>query len=175
MTGGEFFNLGVLPKGFVVEKTPKYKVLENKDLGISFSVPSDWEVLGYMDKFMDLKSPDYEVDPDTFERLKGCLITVEVSYYTLFTSSNLINRIDQIQREDMQLENEEVIKISGHEALKSIRKEEWLSKEGIKEVIEVGIPFQKAKAEVKFSTKIFEKETKCIQEFNKFLETVSIK
>ena len=174
MTVGELLHFRVLPKGFTIDEIPDYKVLTNKDLGINFSVLADWEVVGYMDNFIDLKSPDYKVDPETFDRIKGCLITVEVSYYTLFTSSNLINRIDQIQKGNIQSENEEVIKISGHDALKTIRKGEWLSKEGIKEIIEVGIPFVDAKAEVKFSTKIFENEIKCTQEFDKFLETLSI-
>jgi len=126
MTVGELLNFGVLPKNFFVNETSEAIFLENKDLGINFKVPEDWEFVGYMDNFIDLKSPDYETDPDSFERLKGCLITMEASYYTLFTSSNLINRIDRIRKGSLQFENEEVevIKISGKDVLQSVKKGE---------------------------------------------------
>jgi len=178
MTVGELLNFGVLPKNFIVNETSEGIFLENKNLGINFKVPKDWEFVGYMDNFVDLKSPDYETDPDSFSQLKGCLIRIEISYYTLFTSSNLINRIDRIQKGNLQFESEneevEIIKISGKDVLKSVKKGEQSFKEGLKEVIEIGIPFPDAVAEVKFITVIFEEETKCAQEFDKFLETVSI-
>jgi hypothetical protein len=174
MTVGELFKFRVLPKGFVVDETSEGIFLENQDIGINFKVPKNWELVGYMEDFIDLKSSDYEADPITFDRLKGCLITMEVSYYTLFTSSNLINRIDRIKKENNQFQDEGLIKISGRDALKSVRKDEWLAETGIKEIIEVGIPFLEPKVEVKFSTKIFKEGSRCYQEFNQFLETVSI-
>lgn len=173
-TVGEFFSLGILPKGFIINEVSEHKTLENKNLGINFNIPNGWNASGYMDDFIDLKSPDYKIDSITFDRLKGCLITMEVSYYTLFTSSNLINRINQIQKGNTQLGDGEVVEIDGHDALKIVTEKEWLRKEGIKEVVKVGIPFENSKAEVEFSTKIFESEINCIEEFNEFLETVSI-
>lgn len=177
ITVGEFFNLGVLPKGFAAREDVDRFFLENIDLRISFEVPNDWEFIGYMDEFIDLKSPDYNYDPDTFVRTGGCLITMEISYYTLFTSNNIIYRIDRIQKGNIQAENEEVIKISGRDVLKNIIKNEAPLKEGVKEIIEIGIPFVESKAEIKFSSKIFDfdRQPSCTKEFNEFLDKILIK
>jgi len=169
------FHLGILPKGFVVNETLGIKILENKDMGISFEVPTGWSFIGHMDDYIDLKSSDYKTDPETLVRIDGCLITVNVSYYSLFSSSNLIYRIAEIRDGNANSEPGEIIKIGGKEALKLVNQNEWLSKEGIKETIEVGVPFADAIAEVKFSTKIFENNLKCIDEIDNFLAKVSIK
>lgn len=177
MTVGELFSVGVLPKGFVAKETAEGFFLENIDLGISFEVPKDWEFIGYMDELVDIKSPDYSHDPDTFVRIRGCLITIEVSYYSLFTSSNIINRIDRIQKGDVQSENEEIMKISGRDVLRNIIENETLLKEGVKEIIEIGIPFVEPKAEIKLFSKIFkfDRQPSCTQEFNEFLDTILIR
>lgn len=178
MIAGELLNFGLLPKNFIENETSEGIFLGNEDIGINFKVPKDWEFVGYMNDFIDLKSPDYEYDPNSFDRIKGCLTTIEISYYSLFTSSNLINRIERIREGNLQFENKddeiEIIKISGKDALKSTKRGERFSEEGLKEIIEVGIPFPKTIAEVKFTTVISEDEPKCIQEFDEFLETISI-
>jgi|GEM_PF-5648192 len=177
MLAKEFFNfhLGVLPKGFVVNETLGTKILENKDIGVSFEIPTGWSFIGYMDDYIDLKSPDYKTDPETLVRIDGCLITVNVSYYSLFSSSNFIYRIAEIRDGNANSEPGEIVKIGGKEALKLVNQNEWLSKEGIKETIEVGVPLADYIAEVKFSTKIFENNLKCVNELDDFLEKVSIK
>jgi hypothetical protein len=169
------FNLGILPEGFMANQISGDTILENKNIGISFKVPTGWTFIGYMDHYIDLKSSDYETDPNTLIRLGGCLITINTSYYTLFTSSNLISRIDRLEKGNIRSEDGEVIKVNNISALKIVDQDEWLSKDGIEEIIEVGVPFINTKSEVKFSTKIFKNQDKCVQEFNKFLETVYIK
>jgi len=169
------FNLGILPEGFEANQISGDTFLENKNIGISFKVPTGWTFIGYMDHYIDLKSSDYKADPNTLIRLEGCLITINTSYYTLFTSSNLISRIDRLEKGNIKSEDGEVVKVNNISALKTIDQDEWLSKDGIEEIIEVGIPFISTKSEVKFSTKIFKNQDKCVQEFNKFLETVFVK
>lgn len=169
------FHLGLLPKGFVANEISGTTILENKDLSINLKVPIEWNFIGYMDDYIDLKSPDYKTDPETLVRLDGCLITTSVSYYSLFSSSNLINRIARIRDGNANSEDGEIIKIGDREALKVISQNEWLSEEGIKEIIEVGVPFLDTIAEVKFSTKIFENNLKCIQAFDNFLGNIFIK
>jgi len=174
MPAGDFFefNLGILPKGFTLEKTSVHKILKSEDIGISFWVANDWEVVGYLDKYIDLKDPNYESDPETFTRIKGCKITVEVKYFTL--PGTLHTRVKGIRAGSIQPnKNEDILEINGYDALKIVESNEWLLRKGIKKTIEIGIPL--SKADVYFSTAVFQEDgVKCEEEFDKFLETVSI-
>ena len=165
-------NVGILPKGFILEETATYKVLKNEDIGINFSVADDWEVLGYLDNYIDLRDPNYKYNEETFSRVKGCVITMEVEYFTI--PGTLHARMEGIHRGNISLaENEAILKISGYDALETIENDEWLLRRGIEKTIKISIPL--SKADIYFSTAVFQEDgTKCEEEFNEFLETVSI-
>jgi hypothetical protein len=166
-------NLGILPKGFTLEETLTHKILKSEDIGISFSMTNGWEIFGYMDNYIDLKDPNFESDSETFTRVKGCKITMEVKYFII--PGTLSNRIKGIRAGSIQInENEDILEIDGHDALKITESDKWLLRRGIKKTIEISIPL--SKADIYFSTAVFqENDGKCEEEFDQFLETVSIK
>ena len=165
------FEFGVLPKGFVTQETSEGIVLENKDIGVSFRVPNGWKFTGYFGDSISLNSPDYEYNLELFKHLKGCAITVRVDHYIY---SNLIESINEIENGfTSPSEGEEVMTVSGYDALKRIEKSEQLQKEGVEKNIQIEIPFPKVA--INFSTSILETEkTRCNQAFDEFLKTVSI-
>jgi hypothetical protein len=172
---GELLGIGILPENFIENKTPEGVFLENEDIGIKIKIPENWEVKGYYsDNLLVLRSPDYEYNPDSLQRISGCSILIEISYYRLFASDNLFYRIEQIKEGKTVSENQrdesEIILISGNDALKTIRGR-GQETEG---VIEVGIPFLKSKAEIKLETAVFKDGPECIQEFDEFLKTIYI-
>ncbi len=174
MPAGDFFefNLGILPKGFTLEETSAYKILKSEDIGISFFVANDWEVVGYLDNYIDLKDSNYESDSETFNRIKGCKITVEVKHFTL--PGTLHTRVKGIRAGAIKTgENEDILEINGYDALKITESNEWLLRKGIEKTIEIGIPL--SKADMYFSTAVFQEDgVKCEEEFDEFLKTVSI-
>ena len=174
MPAGEFFgfNLGILPEGFNLEETAIRKTLKSEDLGISFWVDSNWEILGYLDNYIDLRDPDYEYDTETFTHIKGCQITIEVRRFVL--PGTLHSRVKGVREGVIQLnENEDILEINGQDALKITESDEWLSRKGIEKTIEIRIPL--SKVDMYFSTAVFQEDgVKCEVEFNKFLETVLI-
>jgi hypothetical protein len=172
---GELLGVGILPENFIENKTPGGVFLENEDMGIKLKVPENWEVKGYYsDNLLVLRSPDYEYDPDSLQRISGCSILIETFYYRLFTSDNLFYRMEQIKEGKTVFENQndenEIILVSGNDALKTTRRR----KQGMKDMIEVGIPFLKSNAEMKFETTVFGNESECAQEFDEFLKAIYI-
>lgn len=166
------FNLGILPKGFILEETSSHKVLKNEEIGINFSVASDWEVLGYLDNYIDLRDPNYKYNEETSSRIKGCVITMEVEYFTI--PGTLHTRMEGIRGGNISLaKNEDILKISGYDVLKTTESDEWLLRRGIEKNIKISIPL--SKADIYFSTAVFQEDgVKCEEEFNQFLETISI-
>ena len=165
------FEFGVLPKGFVTQETSEGIVLENKDIGISFRVPNGWKFTGYLGDSISLTSPDYEYNPELFKHFKGCAITVRLDHYSY---SNRIERINEIKNGfTSPSEGEEVMMVSGYDALKRVEKSEQFQKEGIEKNIQIEIPFPKVA--INFLTSILETEkTRCNQAFDEFFKTVSI-
>ncbi len=156
---------------YIVKEIFEGKIVENKKIGLSYEIPKDWILEnGNPTRFY---SSDTKFKGDTNIILeKGCKIYVSASYFkidldtlkkfieTKLSQSSLVTKIDESS----------VIKVSNYSAL---RHEYHIDKFGMSFVI-IDFPSKDKVYRIWFSTPIEEKE-RCEEEFNKFLETVSIK
>ena len=156
---------------YIIKETPEGKIVENKKMGLVYKIPKDWILEnGNPTRFY---SPDTKFKGDTSVILeKGCKVYVYVSYIktnldTLkkyidadFSRLSLLIKVDESSK----------IKVSGYSAL---RHEYHVENFGMWH-ISVDFPSKDKLYEIALSSPIGERE-RCEEEFNKFLETVSIK
>jgi len=166
---GKVFDLGTLPNDFFAIDSSDGVILKNNNIGISFSVPKDWKFIGYLDAYIDLKSPEYEYDYKNFKRVSGCLVTVGSSKYDYSETRGLI---EKIKKGSDYPENNYLIKVDGYDALKVLESGDNLSGENIENFINIRLPI--GDFEVRFSTNIYFNDQECSQKFNELLATVSI-
>jgi len=164
------------PEDYVIKETAEGKIVENRKAGLTVKVPEGWEV-----KRIELKegwamfySPETEIEWKQegvvlLPLKKGCTIDAEVMY----------KKMDLIQIElDVRyslaplglefIEFENII-INNHRALKTN-----FDSQKVGPGIIVNIPWNDKVYIFNLIFGVNEKE-KCIQEFNQFLETISIK
>jgi len=156
---------------YIIKETPEGKVVENKKMGLSYEIPKDWILEnGNPTRFY---SPDTKFKGDTSVILeKGCKVYIYASYIktnldTLkkfidaeFSKSSLITKLDESS----------TMKVSNYSAL---RHKYHLDKFGMSSIL-VDFPSKDRLYRILLSNPIGENEH-CEAEFNKFLETVSIK
>jgi hypothetical protein len=156
---------------YTVKETPEGKVVENKKMGLSYKIPKDWILEnGNPTRFY---SPDTEFKEKSSVFLeKGCKMYIYASYIktdldTLkkfidadFSKSALITKVDESS----------TMKVNNHPAL---RNRFHIERFGMS-YISVDLPSKDRLYKIAISSPIGEKE-RCEEEFNQFLETVSIK
>lgn len=155
---------------YITKETPEGNIVENKKMGLIYEIPKDW--------ILENGDPSIFYSPDTkFKEKssvfleKGCKIDVYASYIktnldTLkkfidveFSKSSLITKLDESS----------IMKVSNYSAL---RHKYHLDKFGISSIL-VDFPSKDKLYRILLSSPIEEKKH-CEEEFNKFLETVSI-
>jgi len=156
---------------YIAKETPEGEIVENKKMGLIYKIPKDWILEnGNPTRFY---SPDTEFKEKTSVILeKGCKIDVYASYIktnldTLkkfieaeFSKSSLITKLDESS----------TIKVSNYSAL---RNKYQVEKFGMSSIL-VDFPSKDKLYRILLSSSIEERD-RCEVEFNKFLETVSIK
>ncbi len=163
------------PEDYIIKETPEGKIIENKRAGLTVRVPEGWteKKIELLEGSMVFYTPDIEgawrnemISPPL---KKECLIETSVVYKKM--------NFDQIKEEvrdihfglGIQSEEFEEITINNQQALKNTFESESLGPAMV-----VYIP--KKNRLYDFDLYWFpDDREKCIQEFNKFLETISIK
>jgi hypothetical protein len=164
------------PKDYVIKETPEGKIVENKRAGLRVKVPEGWEAK----RVESLKEGSLIIQTSNIEGEKrdgvvtpplkeGCGIETTVSYKTL--------SLEEIKEEAKKAhwmlvpisEEFEEVTINNRKALKNI----WESK-ATGPMITFYIPTVNKVYTFTLTWATNEKET-CIQKFEKFLETISIR
>lgn len=170
---------------YLIEKTSKGKIIKNEKVGFSFIIPEGWQIkedeesLDEVRYGINLLSPDAEFDNNSF-LIGGCGIGITV-IYDLAGFGNTNAEIDSVRESPREsryktvITYKETIEIDDYLGLKITRKID--NPEGLKklgEIIEIRVPLND-KGVIYFGTQFLpEYREKCSQEFDKFLETVSI-
>jgi len=180
VVGGGFFwwqkrEIKGSPKDYVIREMPEGKIVENKRAGLTVKVPAGWDArkMEIEEGAVNFYSPDIDIESREEKIVlpikNGCLIQINVVYKKM--------NFEQIKQEARQThimlgvksdEFEEIV-INNHKALKNTFD---LYKYGAG--IGSYIPF-KNKGYAFYLYWGSEEKEKCLQEFDKFLETVSIK
>jgi hypothetical protein len=162
-------------KDYVVKEVGGRKVMENKKAGFSVSVPVGWEakVVNFDEGAATFYSPDLKADWKDGRMVvpiqKGCVIQTYVVYKEM--------SFDQIEQEAKYThsimgrisEEFENIKLGQHQALKN-------SFDTKKSGPGIGIYIPQKEKVYSFYLSWFSSDKlTCVQEYNKFLETISIK
>lgn len=163
------------PEDYVIKETAEGKIVENKKAGLKVKVPEGWEVkkLEAEEGLMVFYSPDIKgelQDDKIIPPLEnGCIIHASVVYEEMdFTYLKLQAKYN-LALLDVESEEFEEVMISNYQALKTTA-----DTQKIGPAIGIDIPY---KDKTYSFLLIFtpDDKDKCIQEFNEFLETVSIK
>jgi len=167
---------------YEIKDTSEGKIIENKEEGLTFKVPEGWGVKKY-DEGISLFSPEVEFDQygdvliESLKEKGGCGVGVKVVEYKSEPAitievgflRGLINRIQEnstVQESPITIEKREVIKVDDKLALKRI-----FFHKGEQKSISVEIPINNT---IYSFENGFIFSEKCLQKFNKFLETVLI-
>ena len=152
---------------YIAKETPEGKAVENKKMGLSYKIPKDW--------ILEKENPTRFYSPDTkFKEKssvfleKGCKIYVEASYIKTGIDT-LKNYNDANFSSGIKIDESSTIKVSNYSALRY----KYHAKNFEMSYIGIGIPFKDKLYEIEISNPTNETE-RCEEEFNKFLETVSI-
>jgi hypothetical protein len=181
VAGGGFFwwwkgrEIKGSPADYIIKETGEGRVVENKKAGLTIKVPEGWEV-----KKMEVREGSVLIHTSDIEGkkwnemvvpplTKGCGVEVSVVYKKM--------NFDEIKEEvktihwGLRIKSEEFEKvtINNWQALKNTFESDVL---GL--VSSIYIPIKNKLYDFDLYWGIDEKE-KCIQEFDKFLDTVSIK
>ncbi|MFA5086562.1 MAG: hypothetical protein WC468_03195 [Candidatus Paceibacterota bacterium] len=155
--------------------------MENKDIGLKFMVPEGWEVKNLTWSSISVASQDFEpfTDPSPLPK-KGCLINIdpeiqiEGSEYDL-QYTDLKQRIDSGSCSLFNNDNQEKCEIVDFYGLKGVRdsfSENKTENPGF--FTNLSIPYNNII--YRFESYIFgENKDACLQEFDNFLKSVSIK
>ena len=152
---------------YVIKETPEGTIVENKKVGLIYEIPKDWILEnGNPTRFY---SPDTEFKEKSSVFLeKGCKIYVEASYIKTGIDT-LKNYNDANFSSGIKIDESSTIKVSNYSALRY----KYHAKNFEMFYIEIGIPSKDKLYEIEISNPTNETE-RCEEEFNKFLETVSI-
>ena len=168
---------------YIIRETPNGKIVENGKMRMKFNIPNGWalereeEGEGSRNNII-LTSPDFIPisyrDPQSSE---GCAIYI----YTMkdFNEVSYTGYIEALieRQKNNPTDKESVIDVSGHSALKSIYGFPNELDKGPRYTmsIEVEVPVGNKLYNFQMSYLIAKNRDRCESEFNKFLETVSIK
>ena len=180
VAGGGFFwwqgrEIKGSPADYVIKETEAGKIVENKKAGLTVKVPARWEVkkMEEQEGLMVFYSPDIKGKLQNDKIIppldKGCIIHASVIYEEIdFTQLKLQAKYNLALLDVKSEEFEEVV-INHYQALKTTA-----DTEKIGAILGIDIPY---KDKVYSFSLLFASDDKnnCVQEFNKFLETFSIK
>jgi len=161
------------PEDYVVKETPEGKIIENKKTGLSFRIPEGWrmEKSTFGRSGLALYSQD-AVEERTVLMKSGCRITFETIYVNV--SIETLQEVKQ-NLSVFPAEKYEIIKVGNYEGLKGVISDLELNLYGI----DVSVPVRDFLGRGKLDSFIlvtnFDDKERCIQEFENFLETISIK
>jgi len=164
------------PKNYVIRETPEGRIVENEKTGLIFKIPDTWkvEINEYKkgEGIVEIFSSDVSFYPNTKLPKNGCGIAISIEYKGLEETAGLINFIKEIQtNQDTEANrNKTVIDVSYYPALKSM----IFYKPEMGQGFKVEVPINNSRTYI-FNTFFPSEEEKCVDEFNKFLETVEIK
>ena len=158
-----------------IKETPEGQFIENEKAGISFLIPKEWILEDDPSYFsrISFHNPDAKFDEKRSYILeKGCVIDVYINYIktNLDTLEKFINEDFSKSSSVIKVNKSSKTKISNYTALRYEYDAENLKMA----YISIDIPSKNNLYKILLSNPIQEKE-RCIQEFDKFLETVSIK
>lgn len=164
------------PEDYVVIETPEGTVVENKKAGLSFKVPEGWKVEkppGEVRDFIRLYSPGAR-EKSVLILESECRIVPDVQYITAS-----IKTIENALLRDMwapYLVSTKIIEISNREALRYVAESSELSfyRMAILVPIKNVFPLKNNKVYSFVLDSALQDKEWCLQEFEKFLETVSI-
>jgi hypothetical protein len=159
---------------YVVKETPEGKIVENEKVGLSYEIPKDWILEnGNPTRFYspDSKFREYEGKKSIFLE-KGCRIEIYTNYIKtdLDTLKKFFDTDIAKLSPIVKIDESSRIKVSNYSALKHTY---HIEKFGMS-YISVDFPSKNKLYKIVVFGPIEEKE-RCEEEFNKFLETVSVK
>jgi len=164
------------PEDYVIKETPEGIIVENKKAGLIVKAPEGWEAkkIELREGWVMFYSPETEIKWKEegvvlLPLEKGCIIDTEVMYKKMDLiqiKSDIKYSLSPLILEFIEFEN---ITINNHEALRTT-----FDTQKVGPGIIVNIPWNDKVYIFNLTFGADEKE-KCIQEFNKFLETLSIK
>ena len=156
----------------ITKETPEGKIVENKKMGLSYETPKDW--------ILENGSPTAFYSPDTKFREKsssiffekGCKINVYADY--IKTNLNTLKKFIEADFSKLspliKVDESSVLKLSGYSALKY----KYHIENFRMEYISINFLSKNKHYKILLSNPIGEEEH-CEAEFNRFLETVSVK
>lgn len=159
---------------YVIEETPDGKIVKNEKLGLSFKIPTDWspkETPSFLPDISFYRNGT-EVNQDRSDVLnKGCRINMAVAY--------IKTNIDVLEKE---IRKKEIF--NQPSVINEYRKREIKNQPAIEHVFKIEdlkmyfniiyIPVNNKLYEISLNVASQDRE-QCQTEFNKFLETISIK
>ena len=163
------------PEDYVIKETKEGKIIENKKAGLIVKVPEGWieKKIEFLEGSIAIYTPNIEgkMEDEMIKPplKKGCLIETSVIYREM--------NFDEIKKEVKELhaglgiksEEFEEVKINNRQALKNIFESKFLGP-----ALVIYIPTKDKLFDFDLYWAPEEKEN-CVQEFDKFLETISIK
>lgn len=174
----------VKDKDYNITETDSEKIVENKDEGLIIKGPSDWSVVKE-DTGVSIVSPEVKFDENgalIFNSIKeggGCVVAVQImkckkldpelttSAEDLKIEIDLINTDEEFRKEMEDYEPKtEVISLSGKEGIKNT----YIKDNNVR-MIEIEIPI--GQTIYMFSSGLIMNQ-KCVEEFNKIMDTVLI-
>ena len=180
LVGGGFFwwqgrEIKGSPEDYVIKEIEEGKFVENKKAGLKIKVPEGWieKKIEFLEGSVAIYTPNIEgkMEDEMIKPplKKGCLIETSVIYREM--------NFDEIKKEVKELhaglgiksEEFEEVKINNRQALKNIFESKFLGP-----ALVIYIPTKDKLFDFDLYWAPEEKEN-CVQEFDKFLETVSIK
>jgi len=163
---------------YVVIETPDGKILKNEKMGLKVGIPDGWKLderwEGGLVGNIILTSQDFERQPGNNPFKKGCLIEIGIADYGKYETvetETIKDFIEMCKAEPEQLKKDgyEYVKIDEYEALKTTTP----NKPETERFISVRVLIDNKV--YSFSTPLYsENKERCAQEFDEFLETVSI-
>jgi len=159
----------------IIEETPEGKIVENKKTKLTYKIPKDW--ITKKDNFASFYTPNAEFSEIRSDvLLKGCQIEVLGSAIktNLATLEEYMNKNFQKWSPVIMVDEFQRIKINNYSALKYKYHVKQDTPDRIKMAyIAIDIPSEKYLYKILLATPLQETE-RCEEEFNKFLEIVSI-
>jgi hypothetical protein len=164
---------------FIERKMDGKTILENQDIGLSFVLPQGWEFVTTSWANVSMRTFDFEPFMGDVTRSpmadKGCWIDFNFSINTMDGLDykyvyNLANIDGYAEDANTEKSIYERIKVNNLKAIKHIYA---LNDQG--ESISIQIPFEKNKVYSFETYLVGQDKEKCLEEFNSFLNSVSIK
>ena len=166
---------------FIERKMDNKTIIENQEIGLSFVLPQGWEFVNTNWANVSMRTFDYEPFMGEEERLpllnRGCWIdfnfstnnTKGLDYETLHNILNLEGFLGAYSEEGNRIV--EIIDISN---LKAVKEKKTIGEEK-GEFISIRIPFNKNRVYSFETYLIGEDKENCLETFNSFINSISIK